>query len=106
LSLNILPLRSRCVKSVGATPFFLDPFLYGQSAQWNNCADIAGGALQAAGLIGSDAMEKFPGIIESYMILISNDAKVSSIVEIGEWNEEDWEDLEYFIYEFEPKGHD
>ena len=74
----------------------------GHSASANNCADITGEALKAAGLIGPNAVLKFPGMINGYMILRANEGMIPTIVDIQKGNQQ-WEELDRLFRPFNPR---
>ena len=81
---------------------FINAKKQGQSASINNCADITGVALKAAGLVGPNAMLKFPNMLNGYMKLRANQGMVSSIVEINQGNKQ-WGELNQHFKQFNPK---
>jgi RHS repeat-associated protein len=74
----------------------------GHSATGNNCADILGAGLKAAGIIKDSAALKFPGMLESYLMRKASEGKVSSVVIINKGNKE-WSDIDNHLKQFEPK---
>ncbi len=74
----------------------------GHSASGNNCADILGAGLKAAGILKKPAALTFPGLINSYMMRKAYEGKVSSIVTIKEGNKE-WKAIDKHLKQFDPK---
>ena len=84
---------------------FIDAFLKaskeGHSATKNNCADMIGEGLIAAGLIKDKSILKFPGLLNSYMIRRFKEAKVLNIVIINKGNK-NWTEVDKLLNQFNP----
>ena len=74
----------------------------GHSAMGNNCADILGAGLKAAGIVNGSAALKFPGLMNSYMERKTDGGKVSSVISINKGNK-NWSAVDTHLKQFEPQ---
>jgi uncharacterized protein RhaS with RHS repeats len=73
----------------------------GHSAAKNNCADMTGEGLKAAGLVKDPAILKFPGLLNAYMIRRFHEGKVSYVININEGNK-NWGAIDKLANQFNP----
>jgi hypothetical protein len=80
---------------------FMEARKKGGDAVRNNCADMVGAGLKAAGLIKPKAITTFPGLINDYMMLRTFEGKVSTIIMIEKGNQQ-WTELDKLTAPFNP----
>ena len=80
---------------------FMEARKKGGNAIKNNCADMVGAGLKAAGLIKPNAITTFPGLINDYMMQRFLEGKVSTVIMIEKGNQQ-WTEVNKLAGPFNP----
>lgn len=82
---------------------FLKANASGPNTAMNNCADMVGAGLKAAGLLKDRAALTFPGLINNYMLMRAYEGRVSTLINIYQGNQQ-WGVIDNVMRLFNPGG--
>jgi hypothetical protein len=80
---------------------FMEARKKGGDVAQNNCADMVGAGLKAAGLIKPAAITTFPKMLNDYMMLRTFEGKVLTIIMVEKGNQQ-WTEVYKFTVPFNP----